>query len=72
MRILFVCLGNICRSPAAEGILTHLIDEHGLGKVVSCDSAGTTGYHEAEGAYPKREKLAYLNMAIFFSPSDLM
>ena len=58
MRILFVCLGNICRSPAAEGIFNHLILEHGLGKSVSCDSAGIVGYHEGQGAYPKMKKTA--------------
>ena len=58
MRILFVCLGNICRSPAAEGIFNHLIEKNGLEKDVSCDSAGTAGYHEGEGAYPKMKKIA--------------
>ena len=58
MRILFVCLGNICRSPAAEGIFTHLIVQNGLSKSISCDSAGTAGYHEGEGAYPKMKKIA--------------
>jgi protein-tyrosine phosphatase len=43
MKILMVCLGNICRSPLAEGILQHLIDEEGLGWKV--DSAGTGAYH---------------------------
>jgi len=58
MRILFVCLGNICRSPAAEGIFTHLIKQYGLESVISCDSAGTAGYHEGQGAYPKMKKIA--------------
>lgn len=58
MRILFVCLGNICRSPAAEGIFNHVINRAGLEKTVSCDSAGTAGYHEGEGAYPKMKKVA--------------
>lgn len=58
MRILFVCLGNICRSPAAEGIFTHLIKKYGLEASVSCDSAGTAGYHEGQGAYPKMKKIA--------------
>lgn len=59
MRILFVCLGNICRSPAAEGIFKHLVAERGLEHVISCDSAGTAGYHEGEGAYPKMKKIAF-------------
>lgn len=58
MRILFVCLGNICRSPAAEGIFQHLLVTHGLQKMISCDSAGILGYHEGEGAYYKMKKIA--------------
>ncbi len=58
MRILFVCLGNICRSPAAEGIFTRLVAEHGLEERISCDSAGTSGWHQGEGAYPKMKKIA--------------
>ena len=58
MKVLFVCLGNICRSPAAEGIFTHLIEKYGLEKEVSCDSAGTIGFHAGAGAYPKMKKVA--------------
>ena len=58
MRILFVCLGNICRSPAAEAIFTHLIEQNKLWKTISCDSAGTAGYHEGQGAYPKMINVA--------------
>lgn len=43
MKVLMVCLGNICRSPLAEGILQHLSDKHQLGW--SVDSAGTSGWH---------------------------
>ncbi len=45
MKILFVCLGNICRSPAAENIMNDLIKKANLGDRLSCDSAGTAGYH---------------------------
>jgi len=45
MRILFVCLGNICRSPTAEGVLRHLLAEAGLAGEVQVDSAGTGGWH---------------------------
>ena len=45
-RILFVCLGNICRSPVAEGIMLHLKELKGLNIVI--DSAGTAGYHIGE------------------------
>jgi protein-tyrosine phosphatase len=44
-KLLFVCLGNICRSPSAENIMNHLIDKAGLGGQIVCDSAGTSGYH---------------------------
>ncbi len=47
-KILFVCLGNICRSPVAEGIMLHLIKEHSLHNKISVDSAGTAGYHIGE------------------------
>ncbi len=46
MKILLVCLGNICRSPMAEGILRNMISEHGLGW--QTDSAGTGNYHVGE------------------------
>jgi protein-tyrosine phosphatase len=44
-KVLFVCLGNICRSPVAEGIMLHLIAERKLHKHWHVDSAGTAGYH---------------------------
>ncbi|MBS0017636.1 MAG: low molecular weight phosphotyrosine protein phosphatase [Arthrospira sp. SH-MAG29] len=44
-RLLFVCLGNICRSPSAENIMNHLIQEANLGDRIVCDSAGTSSYH---------------------------
>jgi len=47
-RILFVCLGNICRSPAAEGILKKKVQEQGLDTHFHIDSAGTYGYHTGE------------------------
>jgi protein-tyrosine phosphatase len=43
--ILFVCLGNICRSPAADGIMHHLVEKEGLQDVITIDSAGTYGGH---------------------------
>lgn len=45
VRVLFVCLGNICRSPMAEGAFRHLLKQEGLGDRVEIDSAGTHGYH---------------------------
>ncbi len=47
MKILMVCLGNICRSPLAEGIMQHLADEQGLDWQI--DSAGTGGWHVGQG-----------------------
>lgn len=47
-RILFVCLGNICRSPAAEGIMRRLVADAGLEGVIEVDSAGTYGGHAGE------------------------
>ena len=47
--ILFVCLGNICRSPLAEGIFRTLVGEAGLGDRFAIDSAGTSGWHDGEG-----------------------
>jgi len=49
MRILFLCLGNICRSPAAEGVFRTMAFEAGLD--VSLDSAGTGGWHAGEPPY---------------------
>jgi protein-tyrosine phosphatase len=45
MRILFVCLGNICRSPTAEGVMRELILREGLAEEFELDSAGTGGWH---------------------------
>lgn len=47
-RVLFVCMGNICRSPAAEGLLRRLVVERGLEDEVEIDSAGTIAYHVGE------------------------
>ncbi len=43
--VLFVCTGNICRSPTAEGVFRALADAEGLGEAIEADSAGTHGYH---------------------------
>ncbi len=43
-----VCLGNICRSPTAEGVLRKLLVDHNLQQVIEVDSAGTSGWHDGE------------------------
>lgn len=48
MKVLFVCLGNICRSPAAEGIFSKMLETQGLKEHILCDSAGTGGWHAGE------------------------
>ena len=47
-RVLFVCLGNIVRSPLAENMFRHLAEQKGLGDVFEVDSAGTSAYHAGE------------------------
>jgi protein-tyrosine phosphatase len=59
MKILMVCLGNICRSPLAEGILEHKAKQAGLNWRI--DSAGTNGYHTGEAPHRLSQKVAKLN-----------
>lgn len=47
-KILFVCLGNICRSPTAEGVMNKLLEEKSLSRAIECDSAGTSSVHSGE------------------------
>lgn len=49
-RVLFVCLGNICRSPSAEAVFNNILEKEGLKNQIECDSAGTTAYHAGEPA----------------------
>jgi protein-tyrosine phosphatase len=59
MKILVTCLGNICRSPLAEGILQHRAQQAGLDWEV--ESAGTNGYHIGEAPHPLSQKVARQN-----------
>ncbi len=53
LRLCFVCLGNICRSPIGEGVMRHLLEGVGLSAVVEVDSAGTAGYHAGDLPDPR-------------------
>lgn len=57
-RILFVCLGNICRSPAADGIMHRLVEEAGLSDCYEIDSAGTYAGHRGELPDPRMRRAA--------------
>lgn len=57
-KICFVCLGNICRSPTAEGVFQHLVNERGLESYFYIDSAGTSAYHIGEPANSKSQWVA--------------
>ncbi len=51
VQVLFVCLGNICRSPMAEAVFQKLVDDAGLHSEITADSAGTGDWHEGERAH---------------------
>ena len=48
VNVLFVCMGNICRSPTAEGVFRHIVEKEGLDSWIKTDSAGTHAYHIGE------------------------
>lgn len=56
--VLFVCLGNICRSPAAEGVFTDLVNKRGLTPKFIVDSAGTINYHQGNETDPRMRAAA--------------
>lgn len=76
-RLLFVCLGNICRSPAAEGVMRRLVEETGLADRIEIDSAGTAGWHEGKRSDPRMRKasarrgLDLTHLARQVRPTDL-
>ena len=53
VKVLFVCLGNICRSPTADGIFQKLVADAGLSKRIIVDSAGTAGWHQGRAPDPR-------------------
>ncbi len=75
-RVLFVCLGNICRSPIAEGIFRKLVRERGLAERFEADSAGTGPWHVGEPMDPraaavlKRHGAHFDHVARQVSPED--
>jgi protein-tyrosine phosphatase len=58
IKVLFVCTGNICRSPTAEGVFRHLAAEAGLAEKFEIDSAGTDSYHIGEAPDRRAIKIA--------------
>ncbi len=76
MRLLFVCMGNICRSPMAEAVFHHLMHQQGVADLFAVDSAGTTGFHTGENPDPRtmhelaRHGIVYDSVARIVSASD--
>jgi protein-tyrosine phosphatase len=76
IRVCFVCLGNICRSPLGEAVLRHLVEQAGLSDRIAVDSAGTAGYHEGDPpdararAAGQRRGIAVAGCARQFLPGD--
>jgi protein-tyrosine phosphatase len=57
VKVVFVCLGNICRSPMAEGVFKHLVKQAGLEDKISIDSCGTGGWHIGEAPHVGTQKV---------------
>jgi protein-tyrosine phosphatase len=58
VKVLFVCTGNICRSPTAEGVFRHAVEKAGLADRIVSDSAGTGDYHIGEAPDPRSQSVA--------------
>ena len=58
VHVLFVCLGNICRSPLAEGVFKKIVQDRGLQNQILADSAGTAGWHVGEPPDPRTIEVA--------------
>lgn len=58
IKVLFVCMGNICRSPTAEGVFRHKVKKAGLDNQIDIDSAGTHAYHVGEPPDGRAQKAA--------------
>jgi len=59
LKVLFVCMGNICRSPTAHGVFQSLVDAHGLSASIRVDSAGTHSYHIGSPPDPRSQATAH-------------
>jgi protein-tyrosine phosphatase len=59
VEVLFVCMGNICRSPTAHGVFQSLVDAHGLSASILVDSAGTHSYHIGSPPDPRSQATAH-------------
>jgi len=58
VNVLFVCMGNICRSPTGEGVFKHYVDEQGYTDLIQVDSAGTLAYHTGDPADQRMREAA--------------
>jgi protein-tyrosine phosphatase len=58
VRVVFVCLGNICRSPTAEGVFRHLVEQQGLADQIEVDSSGTSAWHVGEAPDSRAQSTA--------------
>ena len=58
--VVFVCMGNICRSPTAEGVFRHVVKQKDMSDVIRVDSAGTHAYHIGESPDPRSQSTAKL------------
>jgi protein-tyrosine phosphatase len=76
IRVSFVCLGNICRSPMAEGVFRHLVEQAGLAEQFQIESAGIGGWHTGQApdlraqATARTHGLTLINRAQQFRPAD--
>jgi len=77
INVIFVCLGNICRSPMADAVFQHMVKDAGLADHILVDSAGTGAYHIGERAHRgtlktlEKHGLSYLGRARQFTAKDL-
>ena len=58
IKVLFVCMGNLCRSPMAEGVFKHYVAQAGLAEKIASDSAGTHDYHVGDPPDPRAQAAA--------------